>query len=152
MSKKLLLIYHSQKGHNLKLAEACLTGIQKEEGLEIRFQKASDTVLEDVLWADGIILVTAEYFGYMSGAMKDFFDRTYYPARDRNINIPYALLVCSETDGTGCVRSIESLAPSYTLRRALEPLLIKEHVLEAGLSLAEEQGQTFAAGLVMGIF
>lgn len=152
MSKNLLIIYHSQQGHNLKLAQACKKGAEKEEGIQIKFQKALDTDLEDILWADGLVIVTAEYLGYMSGAVKDLFDRTYYPARENEVNIPYILLICSETDGTGAQRNIERIAPSYTLRKALDTILIKEHRLEEDLPQAEEQGQTFAAGLSMGIF
>lgn len=152
MSTRILIMYHSQSGHNLQLAKACERGAMREEGVEIKFQKAFDTNLEDIIWADGLIIVTAEYLGYMSGAVKDFFDRTYYPARDAEVNIPYILLICSETDGSGAQRNIERIAPSYILRRALETMLIKEHVLKEKLPQAEEQAHTFAAGLAMGIF
>ncbi len=152
MSVKLLLLYHSQKGHSLKLAEACKKGAELEEGVEVRFKKAFDTVLEDVLWADGLVIVTPEYFGNMSGAVKDFFDRTYYPARGKDVNKPYIILISCETDGTGAERNIEGLAGSYTLKKALDTLIIKEDKLDESIPMVIEQGQTFAAGLEMGIF
>lgn len=152
MAKNFLIIYHSQKGHNQRLAEACMQGISKEPATEIRFKKAFDTDLEDVLWANAVALVTPEYFGNMSGAMKDFFDRTYYPARAKMVNIPYILLICCENDGSGTERNIQSLAGSYILRPALDTLIVKEENLEAELVKAEELGQTFAAGVCMEIF
>lgn len=152
MKKHLLIIFHSQKGHNEQLAKACLGGAELEPDVEIRFQKALDTKLEDVLWSDGIIIVTPEYFGNMSGAVKDFFDRTYYPAREQEINLPYALAICCENDGTGAERNIQTIATGYVLRKTLDTLIVKEKELDSELYKAEELGQTFAAGLALGIF
>ncbi len=152
MKKHLLIIYHSQKGHNEQLAKACLKGAEQEPEVDIRFLRAFDTNLVDVLWSDGIIIVTPEYFGNMSGAVKDFFDRTYYPAHEQEIHLPYALMICCENDGTGAERNIQTIATGYILRKTLDTLIIKEKDLESSLDKAEELGQTFAAGLCMGIF
>jgi multimeric flavodoxin WrbA len=152
VKKHLLILFHSQGGNTEKLAEACLLGAQKEEEVEIRYKKALDTSLDDVIWADGIIIGTPEYFGNMSGALKDFFDRTYYPARDLAINLPYALFICCENDGSGAERNVDTIASGYILKKALNTLIIKEKDLENRLSELDEMGNTFAAGLAMGIF
>ena len=149
---KFLIVYHTQKGHNQKLAETCQKGILKETDAEVRMKKALDTGLDDVLWADAIVLVTPEYFGNMSGAMKDFFDRTYYPAKGRGVNIPYILMICCENDGSGTVRNIEAFTGSYAMRKALDHFIVYDEQLEERLPEAEELGQTFAAGVSMGIF
>lgn len=152
MKKHLLILFHSQGGNTEKLAQACFLGAQKEDEIEIRFKKAFDTTLEDVIWADGIIIGTPEYFGNMCGALKDFFDRTYYPARELGVNLPYALFICCENDGSGAERNVDTIASGYVLRKALNTLIIKEKDLESRLSELEEMGHTFAAGLALSIF
>jgi multimeric flavodoxin WrbA len=152
MKKKLLIIYHTQSENTERLAEACFTGALKEHEVEVRIKKAFGTTFQDMMMADALILATPEYFGTMSGAMKDFFDRTYYPAREQHVNKPYALIISCENDGTGAERQIETIATGYVLRKALDTLIIKEHELEQHMAEAEELGQTFASGLAMGIF
>lgn len=126
MNKNILIIYHTQTGNTKKIVDACVNGIQKEDNISIKLIEALHATIEHVIWADGIILATPENFGYMSGAMKNFFDRTYYPARDLAISKPYALLISCETDGEGTVRSIQTIAKGYILKETLEPLIIKE--------------------------
>ena len=151
MTKKILLIYHSQSGLNKKLANACLTSCEKEQ-VEVSLKNAKDTVLEDVKDSDGIIIISPEYFGYMAGAIKDFFDRTYYPARELNLNLPYALVIGCENDGTGAERGIDTIAKGYVLRKSLKTLIVKEKDIKSSLPKVEELAQTFAAGVAMGIF
>lgn len=151
MTKKVLLIYHSQSGLNKKLADACLEGCKKEN-VEVVFKNAKETILEDVTECSGIIIVSPEYFGYMAGAMKDFFDRTYYPARDLSVNLPYALIIGCENDGRGAERSIETIAKGYVLKKVLDNLIVKKENINHGLSKANEMGQTFSAGIDLGIF
>lgn len=146
-----MILYHSQSGNTEKLAKACLLGAEKEE-IQIRFKKAFDTTIEDVLWSDGLLIGTPENFGYMSGAVKDFFDRTYYPARELAIAKPFALFISCENDGSGAVREINKIATGYVLKQALEPIIIKGEIKEKGLASLEELGQTFAAGILLEIF
>jgi multimeric flavodoxin WrbA len=152
MTKKILIIYHSQKGHTAQLAQACQQGVNMESEVEVRLQKAFDSNLEDVIWADGIILATPEYFGYMSGALKDFFDRTYYPAKHLEIIRPYALMISCESDGSNTERTVQNLATSYTLKKSLDTLISNDKDFDKALIAASELGQSFAAGLSMGIF
>jgi len=150
--KRLLIIYHSQGGNTEKLAEACFEGILRQNEVEVFFKHALGTTLRDVLNCDALLIVTPEYFGTMSGVVKDFFDRTYYPAREKNVNLPYALFVCCENEGQGTQRDIEKIASGYVLRKALDPLIIRDNEIETRRHEAVEFGQTFAAGLAMGIF
>jgi multimeric flavodoxin WrbA len=152
MKKKLLIIYHSQSGNTEKLAKACFEGIIEKQEVAVYFKRALGTTLQDIQNCDGLIIVTPEYFGTMSGAVKDFFDRTYYPAREQNINLPFALIICCENEGEGTQRDIEKIAKGYILRKSLEPLIIKDKELEVRVQEAKELGQTFAAGLALGIF
>lgn len=152
MSKNILIIYHSQMGHTEQLAKACQQGVNLENDIYVKFQKAFDTTLEDVIWADGLILATPEYFGNMSGAMKDFFDKTYYPARDLDLVRPVAIIISCENNGTGAERNILSIAGSYVLKPSLDTLIVKDEDFDSSLVLASNLGQAFAAGLSMGIF
>jgi multimeric flavodoxin WrbA len=152
MKKKLLIVYHSQGGNTEKLAEACFEAIIQQNEVSVFFKRALATTLQDVLNADAIIVITPEYFGTMSGALKDFFDRTYYPAREKQVNMPYALIICCENEGQGTQRDVEKIAAGYVLRKSLDTLIIKEKDLDEGIRQAAELGQTFAAGLALGIF
>lgn len=149
--KKLLFIYHSQSGHTEDLIQRCKLGAEKEN-VEIKLVKALEATIEDIIWADGIIFGTPENFGSMSGGLKNFFDRTYYPARDLEINKPYALLISCETDGSGTDRQVQTIATGYVLKRVLETIIVKESEHTEKLPAVEELGQTFAAGLALGIF
>ena len=88
----------------------------------------------------------------MSGALKDFFDRTFYPAQGRIRGLPYALFVKAGNDGTGAVTSVERIARGYPLTRVAEPLIVRGEVTREDLERCEELGQTLAAGLTLGIF
>ena len=88
----------------------------------------------------------------MSGALKDFFDRTYYPAEPHQINLPYGVFISAGNDGSGAVREIERIVKGYPLRRVAEPLIAKSEVSEQHLQRCRELGLSMAAGLVMGIF
>ena len=79
--KKILIIYHSQSARTKLLADSVLKGVSNELNVKTRMKVAFDANLDDLLWADSVIFGTPENFGYMSGALKDFFDRTYYPAQ-----------------------------------------------------------------------
>lgn len=148
----MLIIYHSQSGNTLKLVDWCKVGILREEAINLRTIHAPDVTLEDVINADGILLATPENFGTMSGLLKDFFERTYYPAREFQLNKPYALLISCETDGTGTDRQIQSIASGYVLKKSLETLIVKNTEQDKMKDAVIELGQTFAVGIVLGIF
>lgn len=149
--KNLLIVYHSQSGNTEKLAQACLRGAQKEN-VSIRFKNAFDTSFEDVIWCHGILIGTPENFGYMSGAIKDFFDRTYYPSREKNLQKPFGLFISCDTDGTGADREIGKIAKGYILKKALDTIIIKGEVQDSDMLTVEEMGQTMAAGIELEIF
>lgn len=151
--KHLLLVYHSQSGHTGQLAQAAASGahaLSDEVGL--RMLRAADAGIADLLWAHGLLLGTPENFGYMSGALKDFLDRTYYPAEGRTIGLPYGVFISCDNDGTGAARAIERIADGYGWRRVAEPLISRGGVAPGALEQARELGQALAAGLSMGVF
>lgn len=136
------------------MAQAVLRGATSEalEDVETRMLRATDAGPEDLLWADAVILGTPENFGYMSGAMKDFLDRTYYPCEGKVESLPYAIFISAGNDGSGAVSSIQRIARGYPLRAVQEPIIARGETTDAVLASCEELGMTIAAGLEMGVF
>lgn len=153
-TKHLLLVYHSKTGNTHKLAQAVRTGAQHPEvtQTELRMLEAKDAGPDDLLWADALLLGTPENFGYMSGAMKDFLDRTYYEVEGKLQPLPYALFISCENDGRGAVSAIERIAKGYPLIEVQKPLIARGLVTEEHLAKCEELGLSLAMGLEAGIY
>lgn len=150
--KSLLIVYHSQSGASAQLARAAWCGAQAEPEIRVTVRRAWDAGTADLSQADGLLLVMAENSGALSGAMKDFLDRTFYPGIDRGLVLPCALLVSAGNDGRGAVRQAQRILSGYPFPAAAEPLILRGEVTSAHLNSSEELGQAFAAGLAMGIF
>ncbi len=151
--KHLLAIYSSQTGRTRTLLEAVRAGVDEfADEVELRVLPALQAGLDDLLWADGLLIGTPENFGYMSGAVKDFLDRVYYPSEGRKLGMAYAVFVSAGNDGSGAIRAIERIAGGCGWNRVAEPLVIKGEPDEAALALCHELGQTLAAGLSCGVF
>ena len=151
---KLLIVYHSQSGTTSKMADAVIAGATDPavEGVDVRVREALDGSPEDLLWCDGFILGTPENFGYMSGALKVFLDRSFYAVVDRIDGKPYALFVRAGNDGTGAITSVQRILSGLNVREVQPPLLIAGEFDEARLEECRELGLTMAAGLEAGVF
>lgn len=150
--KRLLVVYHSQGGRLARLADAVVAGAAREEGVEVRAVRALEAGIDDLLGADAVLFGTPENFGTMSGGLKDFFDRTFYPAQGRVDGKPYAIFVVAGNDGTGAVSSIERIARGYPLREVAEPIVVRGEPGDDDVLRCEELGQALAAGLALGIY
>ena len=152
--RHLLLIHGGHGGgRTAALVSAVVAGIEMAgEELECRVKSALEAGITDLLWAQGLLIGTPEHFGYMSGAVKDFMDRTFYPAEGRVEALPYALFVSAGNDGSGAVNSIERIAQGYKWKRVAEPLIVRGDLKPEDLERCRELGQTFAAGLAYGVF
>lgn len=151
--KRLLIVYHSQSGHTAQLAQSVADGAALlADEVELRVRTAPEAGLDDLLWAQGLLLGTPENFGYLSGLMKDFLDRTYYPAEGKTVGLPWAMFVSAGNDGSGAVRALERIALGYQWKKAAEPVIIQGEPDAAGLSRCSDLGQTLAAGLAVGLF
>jgi NAD(P)H-dependent FMN reductase len=135
-----------------------------EPGVSVRLLRAAEAGPDDVLGADGYIFATPENLAAMAGAMKDFFDRTYYPSLDRLNGRPYATMVCAGSDGHNAARQIARIATGWRLRPVADPLIVctraqtpeaiaaPKIVSPADLGRCRDLGAALAAGLAAGIF
>ena len=154
---KLLIIAHTPSLNTEKLAHAILAGACSEQSQELNTTLLSpfDCNAETVLTHDGIILFTTENFGTMSGALKDFFERIYYPCREAeqgNDAKPYALIVRAGLDGSGTQSAVEKIIIGLKWKKALPNLLCKGEYIAEFEQQCRELGMSMAAGLTNEIF
>ena len=152
--KKLLIVSHTPTPNTHAMTDAVVEGASHVEisGIKVMVQQPLETGPEEVLDADAIILGTTENFGYMSGAMKDFFDRIYYPCLEKTESMPFAMFVRAGNDGLGALNSIDRIAKGLTWRQVQEPLICRGTWQPSFVDQCEELGMTLAAGLEAGIF
>ena len=154
MTKHLVVVAHVPSANTLRLAEAVLRGARNPEieGVAVRHLRPLDAGPDDVLAADALVLGTTENLGYMSGALKDFFDRIYYPCLERTQGLPYALYIRAGHDGTGTRRAVETIVTGLRWRAVQDPLLCRGAWQDSFVGDCEELGMLMAAGLEAGVF
>lgn len=152
--KRLLIVAHAPSPNTMRLQDAVVAGARSPEieGIEVLALSPFAATPTEVLSADAIILGTTENLGYMSGALKDFFDRCYYPCLERTQGLPYALFVRAGNDGAGAKRSVETIVTGLRWRQIQEPLICRGVWREDFVAECTELGMAVAAGLEAGIF
>lgn len=152
--KRLLVVAHAPTDSTRRLRDAILEGARHPDaaGVVARHVAPLDARPEDVLAADAIVLLTPENLGAMSGAMKDFFDRVYYPCLDRTDHLPYALVVRGRHDGTGTKRGVQTILNGLKWKAVEEPTLCIGELDPSFVTACEELGAKMAVGLALGIF
>jgi multimeric flavodoxin WrbA len=151
--KHLLIVAHDPSPNTRKLVEATLRGARHEdiEGVESRHVPPLEAVADDVLRADAIILGTTENFGYMSGALKDFFDRIYYPCLEHTEAMPFATWIRAGLDGTGTKIAIGKITTGLKWKPVQEPIILHGEYRAEFEHQCEELGMLMAASLESGI-
>jgi len=159
---KLLIIYHSRTGGTRQMAEAAASAARAETNTVLK--RAEEARPEDLLGASGYLFAGPENLAALSGAMKEFFDRCYYPVLGRIEGRPYALMICAGSDGDGAARQAARIATGWRLKQVQPPLIINtsaqtsEEILaekvigEEDLAKCRELGAALGAGLKMGVF
>lgn len=164
--RRLLVVWHSFTGATAAMVDALVQGASASTGdaVQVIALRAADAGADDVLAADAVVFATPETLASMSGAMKDFFDRSYYPLLGRCEGKPYALLVCAGSDGQPTIAQLRRVALGLRLKEVAEPVLVctqaqTAEAIVAGKKLPESQlargrelGALLAAGLELGVF
>lgn len=148
----LLIIYHSQAGATESLANAIKNGADRIDGVSSVLKRAWDVDYQDLGATKAIIICSPEYFGYMAGAIKEMFDRTYERIRESCAGKPYALVVRAGNDGLGSLQSMERIIKGLGWRPVQAPVISTGRIREEDLEACRELGQTLAAGIDLGIY
>jgi len=153
-NKRLLIIAHCPSPNTIALKDALLRGIEagETESIEVVYKPPLEANADDVLAADAIILGTTENLGYMSGALKDFFDRIYYPCLEQKQGLPCVVCIRAGMDGTGSKRAIDSILTGLKWRQVQDTLIMRGEWNEEFIAHCEELGMVMAVGLDAGVF
>ena len=147
----LLVVHHTTSPALHSMFEAVMSGASDKriEGVTVTSRPALGATVPDVLEADGYLLGTPANLGYMSGALKHFFDQIYYPCLDATVRRPYGVYVHGNDDTTGAVNAIEKVTTGLQWRNAQSPVLVVGQPSKADLDACWELGAAMAAGLTV---
>ena len=153
MARHLLVVHHSRTGSTRLLCDDALAGASEAGGAEVDIRNlgAFDAGPDDVAWAEAVMLLTPANFGYMSGALKDFFERIYHACLGATAGLPYALVVKGDTDADGAVTSVERIVAGLKWRLLQPALVVVGPLGDEHRAAARELGATLAASLEAGI-
>ncbi|MFE8070944.1 flavodoxin family protein [Marinobacteraceae bacterium S3BR75-40.1] len=152
-TKQLLIVAHAPSPNTQALRDAVIKGARHPdiESVSVHYRPPLEARPEDVLACDAVILGTTENLGYMSGALKDFFDRIYYPCLEQTEGLPFTYYVRAGHDGTGTRRAIDSITTGLRWRLVQDSLLCRGAFQAAFLEQCEELGMAMAASLDAGV-
>ena len=147
--RTLLVIQHTTSPALHAMCDAVISGATDDriEGVDVVAQPALSATASDVLAADGYVLGTPANLGYMSGALKHFFDQIYYPCLDATARRPYGVFVHGNDDTTGALAAIEKIVTGLRWQRAQPPVIVLGMPSREDLDACWELGAAMAAGL-----
>ncbi|MGC2653111.1 MAG: flavodoxin [Mycobacterium sp.] len=150
MSETLLVVHHTPSPGTREVLEAVLAGANDPEihGVDVVVRPALAATVPDMLDAEGYLFGTTANLGYMSGALKHFFDTVYYPSLDHVAGRPYGLWVQGNNDTVGATKAVERICTGLSLSQAADALEVIGPVDAKVRELAYELGGTLAATLM----
>jgi multimeric flavodoxin WrbA len=148
---RLLVVHHTPSPAMHAMLEAVRSGATNDaiEGVDVVVRAALAATAVDALEADGYILGSPANLGYLSGAMKHFFDQIYYPCLEETIGRPFGVYLHGNDDTTGAERAVEVITTGLRWRRAAEPVLVLGTPGRPDLDACWELGAALAAGLTL---
>jgi len=141
--KKVLLIYHSQSGNTEAMAKAVYEGAQAA-GSKVVLKKAAEANADDILGCDILVIGTPNYFGYMSGMVKDFFDRVWATIREKVGNKPYVTFGSKGGGGSQGTDSVDKICDGLKMVKVLAGPLATRKPTEEILAECRELGEKIA--------
>lgn len=147
--KRLLIVHHTTSPNLQAMFEAVRSGASTDEieGVEVVARPALMAGAVDVLEADGLVLGTPVNIGYISGALKHFFDQIYYPCLEATVRRPYAAYLHGAGDAAGALRALETITTGLGWRAVRPPLVVTGEPAKADLEACWELGALAAAEL-----
>ncbi|GAA5112470.1 NAD(P)H-dependent oxidoreductase [Pseudonocardia adelaidensis] len=146
---RLLIVHHTPSPATAELLDAVVRGASDPEitGVDVVRRAALAATASDLLAADAVVLGTPANIGYMSGALKHFFDTVYYVCRDDTRGLPYGCYVHGNLGVEGAVRAIGSITDGMGWTRAAAPVEVMGAPDKAALDACYELGAVLAAGV-----
>ena len=147
----LLIVHHTTSPSLEAMFDSARSGATDDQiaGVDVVVRAALNASAVDVLAADGYLLGTPANLGYMSGALKHFFDQIYYPCLEATVRRPYGLYVHGNSDTTGAIRAVETVATGLEWRLAHEQVSVVGEPSRDDLDACWELGAALAAGLTL---
>ncbi len=147
---RLLIVHHTTSPSLHAMFDAAHDGATDRSitGVDVVTRPALGATAVDVLEADGYLLGTPANLGYMSGALKHFFDTIYYPCLDSTVGRPFAVYVHGNNDTAGAVQAIDVVTTGLRWRRAQAPVEVVGEPGRDDLDACRELGAALAAGLM----
>ncbi|RRO12796.1 flavodoxin family protein [Saccharopolyspora rhizosphaerae] len=147
---KLLIVHHTPSPGMQAMFEQAVAGATTDEieGVEVVRRPALSATAADVLDADGYLLGTPANLGYISGALKHFFDTIYYPCLDATTGRPFGYYVHGNEGVEGAQRAITSITTGLGWQQAAEPAVVLGAPEKPDLDTCWELGATMAANLM----
>jgi len=136
---EVLVVYHSLSGNTRAAAEAVAEGASSVEGVEVRLLEALQAGPDDLVRCDTLGVGTPDFFSYMAGGLKDFFDRTFYPTQGRVTDKPVGIFV-THGGGGKAVESVKAICRTFKFRLACEPVLVQSRPDEKAAKRLREMG------------
>jgi NAD(P)H-dependent FMN reductase len=162
--KRLVIIWDSMTGGSKALAFAAAEGVRGNGNVELTLVAARDANASNLIDANGYLFALPENLAAISGVMKAFFDRTYYPCLGQIEGRPYAVIICAGSDGSNAVRQVERIATGWRLKKVTNSMIVCTHaqtteailatkvIGQANLNAARDLGAAMAEGLALGVF
>lgn len=150
---RVLVVAHAPTPSVAALRDAVVAGVADdafEGAVDVVARPALEADAADVEASDAVVLVTPVNFGYISGGLKDFFDRTYRQLREQRPRFPFATVLKGTTDATGALRAVEQITTGLGWRQVVEPLVVLGDVTDVERAAAHDLGATVAATLLLG--
>jgi len=148
----LLIVHHTVSPATEAMLDAVVRGTRADgvEGVDVVLRPALAATASDVVAAAGFLLGTPATIGYISGALKHFFDQIYYPCREASAGSPYGLFVHGNQDVTGALRAVSTIATGLGWERSYDDVTVTGPPTAADLERCWELGATLAARVMPG--
>ncbi|MBA7483819.1 NAD(P)H dehydrogenase (quinone) [subsurface metagenome] len=141
--QKVLVVFHSIGGNTKAAAEAVAAGARGVKGTEVVTREGLKATTDDLLSCDALVVGTPDYFSYMAGGLKDFFDRTFYPTEGSVTDKPCGIFV-THGGGGKAVESVQSICKTFKFKIVGKPVLVKNAPDAEARNKLEELGRLLA--------